>query len=205
MIHPDTELRLITREIGLGPVATRFIARGTIAWVLDRFDIIMTPDKVDALPPPYAEIASRYSYVDPSGNSVLCWDHARYMNHHCEPAVRGVTPQFQIAVRDIQPGEELTCEYAECNITSLDCRCNSPSCRGTIRGSDLLEHGAAWDTEVRAALAQSRNVPQPLWKFIVDPEHVRGVIEGRAEPLQMHEFYFSPQHVGVGRNGSAHA
>jgi len=204
MIHPDTELRLISKEIGLGPVATRFIPKGTIAWVLDRFDIIMTPDKVGSLPAPYAEIANRYSYVDPSGNSILCWDHARYMNHHCEPNVRGVTPQFQITVRDVKPGEELTCEYAECNIDCLECRCNSPGCRGTIKGSDLLTYGAAWDAEVREALQRSKHVPQPLSKYIIDQDHVQSVIDGRTEPLTMREFYFPAQPVAAGRNGTAH-
>lgn len=190
MIHPDTELRLITPEIGLGPVATKFIPRGTIAWVLDRFDIVLTPADVEALPPPYLEIAARYSYLDPSGNSILCWDHARYMNHHCEPAVRGVNPLFQITVRDIHPGEELTCEYAECNIHHLECRCGSPKCRGAISADDLLEHGAEWEAEVRAALAESRDIPQPLWRYLTDPEPVRAVIEGRADPISMREFYY---------------
>ena len=191
MIHPDTELRLISREIGLGPVATRFMPRGTLAWVLDRFDILMTPQEVEALAPPFREIAERYSYVDPTGVSILCWDHARYMNHHCEPAVRGVTPQFQILVRDVHPGEELTCEYAECNIDFLDCRCGSPRCRHTIRGEDLITHGAAWEEEVRAALVQSRTVPQPLWRYILDPEPVREVIEGRQPPIPMRGFFYS--------------
>lgn len=162
-----------------------------MAWVLDRFDIIMTPEEVHALPPPYVEIAKRYSYVDPIGSSILCWDHARYMNHHCEPAVRGLTPQFQITVRDVHPGEELTCEYAECNVAHLKCRCSSPRCRREIRAEDLLEHAAAWDAEVRAALVHSRSVPQPLMKFLVDPDPVRSVIEGRSPAMPMRDFYFA--------------
>jgi uncharacterized protein len=191
MIHPHTELRLISPAIGLGPVATRFIPKGTIAWVLDRFDIIMPPDEFEALPKPHAEIADRYAYIDPQGNAILCWDHARYMNHHCEPAVRGVLPQFQITVRDIHPGEELTCEYAECNINFLDCRCGSPRCRRTIRGGDLLEHGAAWEAEVRSALKVARDVPQPLLKYLTDQQPVLDVLEGRGEPIPMREFLFS--------------
>jgi hypothetical protein len=202
MLHPDTELRLISKEIGLGPVATKFIPKGTIAWVLDRFDIILSPAQIDALTPPYAEIASRYSYVDPSGSSILCWDHARYMNHHCEPAVRGVTPQFQITVRDVQPGEELTCEYAECNINHLDCACSSKSCRGAIRGEDLITHGEKWDREVQAALARSKDIAQPLWKFILDPEPIRRVLEGRAPAMAMRDFYYAtPTSVVSGKNG----
>jgi LPPG:FO 2-phospho-L-lactate transferase len=101
---------LISPTIGLGPVATRFIPKGTIAWVLDKFDIIMTPDEFEALPKPYAEIADRYAYIDPTGHAILCWDHARYMNHHCEPAVRG----FQYAGADFAriPDEVLDALHA---------------------------------------------------------------------------------------------
>lgn len=205
MLHPDTELKLISPEIGLGPVATRFIPKGTIAWVLDRFDIVMTPHDVAALTPPYAAIAERYSYVDPSGCSILCWDHARYMNHHCEPAVRGVTPAFQITVRDVHPGEELTCEYAECNIDFLDCRCGSKKCRGRIKGEDLLSHGAQWDREVRDALACSSSVSQPLWKFILDPEPIRAVIERNAAPMPMRGFFYSGHGNGNGNGNGVSA
>lgn len=190
MIHPHTELRLISAEIGLGPVATRFIPKGTIAWVLDPFDIVMTPEQVQALTPPFAEIAGRYAYLDPNGSSILCWDHARYMNHHCNPAVRGVTPTFQITVRDVQAGEELTCEYAECNIDGLNCQCGAPNCRGVVRGEDLLQFGDEWEAEVRAALADSLTVPQPLWRYLLDPEPARAVMEGRTPPLPMRDFYF---------------
>lgn len=206
MIHPDTELKLISKEIGLGPVATKFIPKGTIAWVLDRFDIIMSPAEVDALPAPYAEIASRYSYVDPSGSSILCWDHGRYMNHHCEPAVRGVTPQFQITVRDIQAGEELTCEYAECNIDFLECRCGSKKCRGSIKGEDLIKYGAQWDQEVRSALARSRDIPQPLWRYILDPESIKKVMDGRSDAMPMSGFFYNAPlaQAAAGKNGNSH-
>lgn len=188
MIHPHTELRLISPEIGLGPVVTRFIPKGTIVWVLDRFDIVMSPQQVEELPRPYRAIAERYAYVDPSGSSILCWDHARFMNHHCEPAVRGVTPQFQITVRDVHPGEELTCEYAECNIVNLDCRCGSPRCRGRIRAEDLIEHAAAWQAEVQAALGDARTVPQPLWQFLEDPDAARRILDGSTEATPMPSF-----------------
>lgn len=51
-----------------------------------------------------------------TGLYVLCADDARYMNHSDDPAARGdygADPVFgvDIAVRDIEPGEELTCDY----------------------------------------------------------------------------------------------
>jgi hypothetical protein len=42
MIHPDTELRFINEKIGHGVVATKFIPKGTITWVLDKLDRVFT-------------------------------------------------------------------------------------------------------------------------------------------------------------------
>src|SRR5262249_25238227 len=142
MIHPDTELRFIDREVGHGVFATRFIPRGTITWALDEFDQLLAPAQVAALAPAQRAQVEEYAYVDARGNYVLCWDLGRYVNHGCDPTSRGIGPAFEIAVRDIQPGEQLTSDYAELNITAaFRCRCGSPRCRGVIRADDLLRHG----------------------------------------------------------------
>ena len=51
MIHPDTELRFINREIGFGVVATRLIRRGTIIWVRDELDQVLPPPSWPDSPP----------------------------------------------------------------------------------------------------------------------------------------------------------
>lgn len=63
-----------------------------------------------------------------------------YINHSCEPnsfmkIVYGHI--LFIALRDIQPGEEITLDY-ESTLHSNDkrCACGAPSCRGTINKSD---------------------------------------------------------------------
>jgi hypothetical protein len=85
VIHPDTELRFVNPDIGYGVFATRLIPRGAITWVRDRLDQAFTPAAVERLPAPYHDIVLKYSFIDAHGRFVLCWDHARYVNHSCDP------------------------------------------------------------------------------------------------------------------------
>ena len=112
MIHPATELRFVSPEIGLGVFAREAIPKGTIVWTLCRLDIVLTPHEAAALPAPYQPILDRYAYTDWEGRVVLCWDHGRYINHSCDPVMVGIGNEIEIAVRDIAAGDQLTCEYA---------------------------------------------------------------------------------------------
>ena len=112
MIHPATELRFVSPEIGLGVFALEAIPKGTIVWTLCRLDIVLTPHEAAALPAPYQPILDRYAYTDWEGRIVLCWDHGRYINHSCDPVMIGIGNEIEIAVRDIAAGDQLTCEYA---------------------------------------------------------------------------------------------
>ena len=90
MIHPDTELRFIHSDIGYGVFATAPIPRGTVLWALCRLDRIFTPAELAALPLPYLPIVKKMPTVNADQNQVLCWDHARYLNHNCRPSMRGL-------------------------------------------------------------------------------------------------------------------
>ncbi|NNC17937.1 SET domain-containing protein [Corallococcus exiguus] len=68
---------------------------------------------------------------------------SRYINHSCEPNCQSLIDKGRIhiyALRAIEPGEELSYDYAyerspemEADAESLYvCRCGTPSCRGTI-------------------------------------------------------------------------
>ena len=166
MIHPASELRFISAEIGYGVFATEFIPRGTFLWVLDAFDRILSPTERDALPPLLRSVVDRYAYQAPDGDFVFCWDFGRYMNHSCAPASRGLGDAFEIAVRDIQPGEELTCEYGTLNlIAPMPCGCGASNCRGVIRRDDAEHYFERWDAEARAAFTLAASVPQPLLPY----------------------------------------
>ncbi len=162
MIHPATELRRADARIGFGVFATAPIPAGTITWVRDPLDQRVSADAVERHSPLLRGALYRYSYRDLDGSFVLCWDYARFNNHSCRPACRTVG-DFDIAVRDLAAGDELTLEYATINVPEeLECECRQPHCRGVIRRVDVDTHGADWDAEILAAAQRSTRVAQPL-------------------------------------------
>ena len=62
-------------------------------------------------------------------------DPARFGNHSCAPTTSLVDDVTLVAARAIEPGEELTSDYATMTADprwSMPCRCGTTSCRGTI-------------------------------------------------------------------------
>lgn len=61
-----------------------------------------------------------------------------FINHSCEPNVGFAGNIVLVAMRDVGPGEELTTDYAlfDDHDGAMECRCGTPSCRGTISGRD---------------------------------------------------------------------
>ena len=61
-----------------------------------------------------------------------------FLNHSCEPNVGFAGNVVLVAMRQIEAGEELTTDYAlfDTSPDTMVCRCGSPSCRRTIRGTD---------------------------------------------------------------------
>ena len=165
MIHPATRLIRIDDHVGHGVIATRPIPCGTITWVLDDLDQAFTGADVARLPPSYEPLIDRWTYDDGGGRHVLCWDLARFMNHSCDPTCGGSELGFEIALRDIGQGEQLTNDYATFHLRPqewFDCRCVSPACRGIVSH----EHGPSSTAEVRrrlrAASGSIDRVEQPL-------------------------------------------
>ena len=178
MIHPDTELRYVNDTIGYGLFATRLIPRGTFTWVHDDLDQIVDPQLEHRLPPTLVALLRKYSYLEPRGR-VLCWDHARFLNHACEPNCRSTGFDLEIAVRDIPPGEQLTDDYGSLNVDyEFECRCGSPVCRGTIRASDIVRFADDWDREAVAAFRLAPSVEQPLWSMLSEQAEIERAFRG---------------------------
>lgn len=61
-----------------------------------------------------------------------------FINHSCEPNVGFAGNVVLVAMRDVEPDEELTTDYAMFDTSegAMDCHCGSPSCRRIIRGTD---------------------------------------------------------------------
>ena len=197
MIHPDTALSWINESIGRGVVATRMIPKGTIVWTQCEFDIVMSPERLEKLPPVFKDIATVYGYVDQVGDTILCWDHGRYINHSCDPAMLSLGHKIEIAVRDIQPGEELTCDYGTLNYgASLTCMCGRAACRGVIKAEDSLEFDSTWTKKLRESVLVAGDVAQPLLPFVHDLMEWESYLRGDKEPPSAENYYF------YGRKGS---
>ena len=172
MLHPDTEIRIVSEEIGYGVFATRDMPKGTITWALDPLDQVFDSRRYEALGPSVGSVLRRFTWTSSRGKHILCWDFARYMNHGCDPNSFGPGGfEFEIAVRDIRAGEEITSDYGALNLEEpLDCACGSPRCRGVIRPEDFERLAAQWDVVIQGAFSHIRQVSQPLWSWVTKQE-----------------------------------
>jgi hypothetical protein len=167
MIHPDTTLKPVSLEIGLGVFATARIPRGTIVVAKDQFDTYMTLDEFRRLPEPLQGKIETYLYHDRHGRLILAWDHAKQMNHSCHSNTMLTAYDVEIAVRDIEPGEEVTTEYGLLNIQNpypIECGCEG--CRLHLRHDDIDRHHRQWDRQIRESLLLVGRTPQPLWSLL---------------------------------------
>ncbi|QJB58279.1 SET domain-containing protein [Pseudodesulfovibrio sp. zrk46] len=184
MIHPHTAIQAVSPEIGLGVFATGFIPKGTIVVVRDRFDTCLSQEEFCNLEEPARSCMETYLYHDKHGNLILSWDHARFMNHSCNSNTMMTDYGLEIAIKDIEPGEEVTTEYGLLNIQDpyeLCCQCCD--CREELRLDDIDVHGNAWDELIRAGLTAIPQVHQPLWALLDETERKRleAFLHGTAE------------------------
>jgi uncharacterized protein len=125
MLLVDTELRPSPIH-GTGVFSRQFIPAGAVVWTFaPGFDLEIDPPEVERLAPPARDQFLKYSYLDVfTGKYVLCFDDGRFFNHSDAPNVMdGATPetaQSSVAIRDILPGEELTCDYRTFDALSRD-------------------------------------------------------------------------------------
>jgi SET domain-containing protein len=104
-----------SRIHGVGCFAEERIRAGQPVWVFDkRIDSRLRITELPSFPKPIQDLLKKYGYeemYEGHHTLVLCADHARHMNHSDDPNVLDDGSQYDIAARDIEPGEELTCDY----------------------------------------------------------------------------------------------
>lgn len=184
MMHPDTELRFVSPEIGFGVFATQFIPAGTITYAQDSLDIMISADQYAALGPGQKRSVDHYSFIDPDGNRVLCWDHAKYVNHCCHANTISTGYGFEIAIKDIQAGEQVTDDYGLFNLPyEMDVICTKTDCRKKISGNDIARYYAEWDARIIESLKVADKVPQALLPYMDQEirESVFSYIAGKTE------------------------
>jgi hypothetical protein len=73
------------------------------------------------------------------------WNPARFLNHSCASNCEALCEEGRVwivALRDINPGEEITFNYGY-DLTDYKehpCRCGAPGCVGYIVGEEFFEH-----------------------------------------------------------------
>ena len=167
MIHPHTELQFINEQIGYGVVATKRIPRGTITWALDKLDRIFSQEQVRSMDPLYQKVLDTYSYRNPQGNYILCWDNARFINHSSNSNCITTACEFEIAIRDIHPGEQLTDDYGYLNLEEpFEVVPEKGTGRNVIYPDDLIRYYHLWDEQLLESFPLLLSVDQPLLQIL---------------------------------------
>ncbi len=192
MIHPHTELRFINETVGNGVVATKLIPKGTITWVMDPLDREFTKEQYQQLDSQFRDILDTYTFRNNKGNYILCWDHGRFVNHSFKSNCLTTAYDFEIAIRDIQPGEELTDDYGYLNISEPFEAADEGTHRKVVYPDDLLNFHKDWDAQIASVFFLLESVQQPLSRFLTDSTKARieKVLKKETELASILENYY---------------
>lgn len=109
---------------GIGLFANQVIPKGTKTWEYTNwFDISYSEDQLLKMSESAREQVLWYAYFDKQDKKyILCSDDQRFINHSKDPKKINIesTPNFDIALKDIQVGEELLCDYNKFDDTYFD-------------------------------------------------------------------------------------
>jgi len=135
-LSPKLQARPNREKGGYGVFAVEPVKKGDVlvVWGGD----ILTIEELTALP----EDMRRFSIQVEEGLYLTTRETphpADYINHSCNPNA-GLSGQITaVALRDIEPGEEVCIDYAMCDGSPYDefeCQCGAPTCRGRVTGND---------------------------------------------------------------------
>jgi hypothetical protein len=166
MIHQSTELKFVSDDIGYGVFATSDIPMGTIIWVKDQLDRVIKKNDLSQFTDANLENLLKYTYRDRNGDYIFCWDHTRFINHSFFPNTMATSLNFEIAIKNIFKGEEITNDYGTLNIIEpFYCKRTSGS-REMVRPDDLKLFFKDWDFKIEEASKFIFTVDQPLQKLL---------------------------------------
>ena len=99
---------------GLGVFTSERIVAGSCVWRFDpKFDILVSSADLATAPRATRALFERYAYCIPiyPDHMALDGDDGRFMNHSDTPNLDFSVAGLATATRDIEAGEELTCNY----------------------------------------------------------------------------------------------
>lgn len=161
-----------SRTAGVGLFAAVDIPCGCVVWApCDRCPT-WTRALFERLPHPVASWLDEQGYWLRDGRLLLVCGHGHLMNHSCEATVLDYSLDFGVAVRDIEAGEEVTCDYRTFVTDApwtMECHCGEPTCARRIepQRDGYSELCARWSAPVEQAVHRLYEVPQPLHDLLV--------------------------------------
>ena len=195
MIHPYTRLEFINEEKQTGVVATKFIPAGTITWIHDKLDRVFNLSEYITLNSTYKKLLDTYAFRNNKGSYVLCWDNEKYINHSFKSNCLSTAYNFEIAIRDIQMGEELTDDYGYLNIDHPFRGIDEGTKRKIVYPDDLLRYSKIWDKKIQKVFGKINKIEQPLRPFIEDElwTKINRIINGKEEQESILTLFYNPQ------------
>jgi uncharacterized protein len=192
MLHPKTEVKFISHEVGYGVVATDFIPAGTITWALDAFDQVFSQKDFEKMDHAHQHIIETYSFRNRNGNYVLCWDNGRFQNHSFKSNCLTTAYDFEIAIRDINIGDQLTDDYGYLNIERPFRGIDEGTKRKIVYPDDLLRHHTVWDKKIKKVFHKIAVSPQPLGELLTEVtwEKINLIINKNKEMDSILENYY---------------
>lgn len=112
----------------MGAFATKAFKKGETVVVWDTSRALLQ-EEFAALP------QEQKPYVaNLGGKFILMYSPEKFINHSCEPNIAPVEKGRDVALRDIEMGEEILADYLERkgNETARACKCNSAGCKKLI-------------------------------------------------------------------------
>lgn len=152
-------------------MATEPIERGCVVWLPCPTCRVWSRAQIEAIPAASLEWLDEHGYWLDDGSLLLPCGEAFLMNHSCDAAVLDFGLDFGVAVRRIEPGEEVTCDYrtfvADPKWT-FRCHCGTPQCVGdvSLERTVALALQADWRTRLVPALEAICGVRQPLHEIV---------------------------------------
>ena len=195
MMHPDTRLKWISDEKGFGVVATRLIPKGTITWVQDEMDRVFSPDEPEDFKSLTRELLEKYSFRNSKGEHVLCWDIAKYVNHSFRSNCLSTAYNFEVAIRDIVAGEELTDDYGYLNLTESFIPEDEGMERKMVKPDDTLSLYKEWDRTLESLFPLIEGLDQPLFELLSEEVKIEidQVASGAKNMTSTKTLYFKPE------------
>ena len=98
---------------GVGLFAAQFVSKGTKTWKLEpKVDLVITASEYKKLPKIFRKNIDDHIYrCKFTKKWIFCTDDARFMNHSSKPNIQTVRGMYDVSLRDIKKGEELTVDY----------------------------------------------------------------------------------------------